>query len=211
MAKKSKGPDLYMVIDVTDLPNTRILYVATLQAAAALGRIRKADNREVIAPPIEGRSFAKLSQEQLQYLFWNTTQTAPSDNYETLCRDMLAAAEALPVDTTPLEDLEREVQRLYPDDATTASLPKAEKKAREPRAPGEPHERPKATSTTGRVWEIADAQIAALCPGISPANVDWKALRTVIVAACEAEGINKATAATQYSKFKASKLSAKAA
>ncbi len=195
---------LYMVIDLTELNSVRICYIAHAKEAAALGRIQKAAGRQVIGPPLEGRGFAKLSLEQLQYLFWNMTQTPPSGDFETLCKACLEAAEKLPLDKTPLEDLEREVRRLYPDESAPTK-PKTDKSPKEPKAPGMPAERPKATSTTGMVWDIADAQFAALCPEITPANVDWKAVRAAIVTACEKEGINSATAATQYSKWRKAK------
>lgn len=51
---------------------------------------------------------------------------------------------------------------------------------------------PSPKGATGKVWEIADAQVAAT-GGVS---------RPAIIAACVAAGINSATAGTQYSKWK---------
>lgn len=56
--------------------------------------------------------------------------------------------------------------------------------------------RPKSGSTTAKVWEIAD-ELRKLNP-----DHDQKALRPLIIAECEANGINPATAATQFSKWK---------
>lgn len=53
--------------------------------------------------------------------------------------------------------------------------------------------------TTARVWAIADAVVEEKGAG------DIKALRATIIATCEAEGINKSTAGTQYSKWKRAK------
>ena len=53
--------------------------------------------------------------------------------------------------------------------------------------------------TTARVWVIADAVAEEQGTG------DIKALRAAIIATCEAEGINKSTAGTQYSKWKRAK------
>jgi hypothetical protein len=192
---------LYIVIDTTTIAEAKVVAVAKLVEAGLIGRIQKASGRTVIAPPLEARGFTNMPVEQLQYLYWNTMQLPPPAEYADLVKAMQAAAELLPVDATPVETLEREVARLYPDEPGQRS-----DKPKEPRAPGEPHERPKGTSTTGRVWEVADAQFAALSPANDATNADWKAIRTAIVAACEAEGINKATAATQYSKWKATKL-----
>lgn len=52
---------------------------------------------------------------------------------------------------------------------------------------------------TARVWAIADAKLAKI--GRAPGKED----RADIIRQCESEGINPATAATQYSKWKRSK------
>jgi len=70
----------------------------------------------------------------------------------------------------------------------------AEKKA--PRVPQEKHNgvsRPSAGTATGNVWAIAEA-IQKRGKGKSPARAD-------VLAACEADGINPATAATQFGKW----------
>lgn len=192
----------YLVIDVTTLPETRIVAITKLRQAEAMGKIQKAKGRRCIAPPLAGAGFSKLEKEQLQYLYWNTTQQTPPEDYGVLIQEMQKLAEAMPLDDTTLESLEHEVQMLYPDEAAPrqASTPSA---PREPRVAGEA---PKATSTTGRVWVIADKVAAD-----NPNNTDWKFLRAIIVNLCKQDGINEATAATQYSKWKAAKLAAKAA
>jgi hypothetical protein len=53
---------------------------------------------------------------------------------------------------------------------------------------------------TARVWAIADPIYEAATD-----KADWKAIRPLIMAACEDAGINKATAGTQYSKWKKTK------
>lgn len=79
-------------------------------------------------------------------------------------------------------------------EAAKASAPtKPEKeKSSEPSAPRKP-------GATKMVWDIADARHSAN-PGL-----DLKALRKLIVAECESQGINAGTAATQFGKWKASK------
>ena len=59
--------------------------------------------------------------------------------------------------------------------------------------------KPKAGSTTGRVWEIADNLYTA------GAEIT-KQLRTSIIDECVRQGINSSTAATQYSKWRKSAL-----
>lgn len=53
--------------------------------------------------------------------------------------------------------------------------------------------RPKAGTKTGRVWEIADAQSE---------NKGAPALRKDVLEECVSEGINQATAATQYGRWR---------
>lgn len=193
----------YMLIDTTVLAETKFLAAGGMNEMAALGRIKKAQGRNVIAPPVEGRGFSTMSKEQLQYLFWNTMHQPPADEYGVLVQALLGIAITMPLDETPLADLEREVARLYPD-SPTVSTPAlaAELNAGVYGQPlKEVPERPKATSTTGKVWEIADRFFTD--------DGDWKTMRGKIMTACESEGINSATAATQYSKWKAAKIAAK--
>ena len=79
-------------------------------------------------------------------------------------------------------------------EAAKASAPTKPEKAKsaEPSAPRKP-------GATKMVWDIADARLAAN-PGM-----DLKTLRKLIVAECEAQGINGGTAATQFGKWKSSK------
>lgn len=181
----------YMLIDVTKVEETRVLLVAPLREVQLHGRIFEAKGRKVIAPPVEGRGFSKLDALSMQYLWWNHTQTPPSEDYATQLNAVLAMVQALPVDPTPEDELAMEVRRLFPDEPTGAkSTQSSEPKA--PKVPGAPPEAPKAGSTTGKVWEIA----TRICP--PGAAID----RTAIIAACKEAGINEATAATQYSKWK---------
>jgi len=174
----------YMLIDTTSVEKTSVLAVAKLPAITLLGKIHQARGKAVIAPPLEGRGFAKLEALQLQYLYWNTCKEAPPEDYNQLVRQCLAKINTILEDITPLEALEREVALLYPESQpapTKASSGEATV--------------PKATSTTGRVWLIADRLLAT-------GSTDRKA----VIAACVAEGINAATASTQYGRWKASKL-----
>lgn len=211
--EKEKGNDmtkekvvLYVLIDVTSLAQTKILTVAPLKEIECLGKIEQATGKQVIAPPLEGRGFSKMDAEQLQYLFWNTTQAPPPEDYAELVKQMLEVAEKCPVNDTPLLSLEKEVKRLYPDEGKKTS--EAKQPGTVSKQPGTPSERPKGTSTTGRVWELGDGVLNGYLP---TSEVEWKDVRGKLMAACEAEGINKATAATQYSKWKGSKLTTVAA
>jgi hypothetical protein len=202
----------YMLIDVTTPETTKLLLVGTLRQVQLHGQILKADGRNVIAPPLEGRGVSRLKMEELQYMLWNTWGKAPIDAKgaalpfgELLAQCLHAAQQVLP-DGTSIELLEAEVAKIAPppeDESEHKPAAKPVKKAT-PRTPQKPGEAPAATSTTGKVWIIADRVLESLSD--ITATTDWKPIREAIIAACESEGINKATAATQYSKYKASKI-----
>lgn len=59
--------------------------------------------------------------------------------------------------------------------------------------------KPRKAGATAKVWEIADVVLTEV------GSEDIKALRAAIMDACITDGINKATAGTQYSKWKKAK------
>lgn len=194
----------YMVLDTTTTEGVKFLAVEILHKASAWGQIYKHQGLTVIAPPLEGRGFAKLDLLQLQYLYWNTFQQTPPADMALLVPHLLAYGEKFPEGEMSVEQLQAIVADLYPNGVTGA--PAVAKAPKEPKAPGTPSERPKANSTTGLVWDICDRELDKMT-----SKDDWKTVRAAIMAACEFDGINPATAATQYSKWKAAKLAVKAA
>lgn len=210
-------PSLYVLIDQTSTQGMRLLAVADLKRVQAIGAIQKANGREVIAPPFDGgRTFSKFDLQRLQYLYWNTFNLTPPDVYQDLIQAIVKGVEAMPVDQTPIDDLEAMVKKLYPDGnyIGAANSVETQEKASEmttgrkaAKASGDTSgaaKTPRGSGTTARVWEIATQCFAEAGGNVSSAE-EWKALRATIMANCEAENINKATAATQYSKWKASK------
>lgn len=194
----------YMLIDVTTVEGTCLRMIGSGLQVELMGKLLKAQGVKVIAPPLEGRGFTKFDLLQLQYLYWNSCNKPPVSDYGNLVIACLTAFEAIPVSEVSVETLKAEVAKLSPpEDETNKTEAKPVKKAAVPRKPGET---PAATSTTGKVWVIAD-RVLASHPSITE-DTDWKPIRNSVIAACESEGINKATAATQYSKFKASKIAA---
>lgn len=195
-------PLKYMLIDVTTVEGTYLRLIGSGLQVELLGQLLKAQGAKVIAPPLEGRGFSKFDLLQLQYLYWNSCSKPPVSDYGELVIACITAFEAMPVSEVSIEELKAEVAKLMPpEDETNKGEAKPVKKAAVPRKPGET---PAATSTTGKVWVIADRVLASHSD--ITATTDWKPIRDAIIAACESEGINKATAATQYSKFKASKI-----
>lgn len=77
---------------------------------------------------------------------------------------------------------------------------KAPKPEKQPRAPAAPSERPKAGTTTARVWEIADGVLHNAKGKIA----DLKQFRAAVIGQCAEEGINSSTASVQFGKWKAS-------
>lgn len=201
----------YMLIDVTTVERTALLMIGSNQQVVLMGRLMKAQGSNVIAPPLEGRGFSKFNLAQLQYLYWNSCHKSPVSDYGELVIACLRAFEAMTASEISIEELEAEVAKLTPEtdefkvEATSAKQP-AKAPVKRTAAPAKPGEAPSATSTTGRVWVIADRVLASR-PDIT-ATTDWKPIRDAIITACESDGINKATAATQYSKYKASKIAA---
>lgn len=187
----------YMLIDVTTVEGTALLTIASdMRNAALLGKLYTARGLTIIAPPLEGRGFSKLDKLPLQYLYWNICQVAPPEDYQELLQSCLEKLNAMPVDLTPIGILEREIAHLCPA-AVSTDIPS---KARvTPSAP----DRPKPTSTTGQVWELADATFNKHYESSTTlSQVDWKTLRTEIISTCKNAGINAATASTQYCKWK---------
>jgi len=187
----------YMLIDITTPEQTRILAIAPLKQVQLLGRLAQAEGKTVIAPPLEARGFSKLERLSLQYLLWNMLQITPSEDYPTNVRNCINAFEKIPVDPTPLADLERRCAALAP--IAEEAAPSAKKPTKEV----DPNHRPRANTTTGLVWEI--------CDRLWEANSRQLPERKEIMEACAKEEINPATAGTQYAKWKASKSHAQVA
>lgn len=207
----------YMIIDVTTPDAVQVLRVAEMENCQLWGWLYQADGKKVIAPPVEGRGFSKLDLLQIQYLYWSLYKKTPPEDYATLVRECLSAVDALPVDRTDTAWLQSEVASKMPDTTMASNAngesvpaPKPQKAPKEPKAPkdpADPNGRPKASSTTGLVWDLADQAYKTVVPEGS-SNPDWKAVRTELARLCAHEGVNSGTMGVQYGKWKASKLAA---
>lgn len=188
---------LYMVIDTTKAEHTVIRAVAPIEQATLIGQTYMLEHpgRTCIAPSLDGRGFAKLDKLALQYLFWNTFQEKPNDDYGQLLKDCLAKALKIPVDTTDLRMLESAKSLADVAVPTDNNKPK---KVSAPKA--EVTAAPKKTSTCGFIWEICDSVLTQIADNTS------KEFRQTVMQRCEAEGINKSTASVQLGRWKDSKL-----
>lgn len=88
-----------------------------------------------------------------------------------------------------------------PSIPSAPGIPSAPKIPSAPRIPSAQPTPPKAGSTTGKVWAIAEQTLL----DYPQATGDLKELRRVVIDACEAEGINPGTAATQFGAWKRAK------
>ena len=190
------GETMYMLIDVTSPETTKILKIANLKCVVLWGHIYKQQGRKVIAPPVEGRGFSKLEKLNLQYLYWDLTQSNPPEDYAELIQNALKAVQAIEKAPESFDKLMSEIKRLGIDleDPTKSTEPKAPKAEKDPSALPE---RPKATSMTGLVWQLADEAFERAGNKLPDRNE--------VIATCEKEGINPSTAAVQWSKWKKAK------
>lgn len=80
--------NLYMVIDVTALNTTQIVFIGSNNASIEFVNTNKKLYKacKLIAPPIAGRSFSKFEKLNLQYLFWNTFNETPLEDYAELVK-----------------------------------------------------------------------------------------------------------------------------
>lgn len=189
---------LYMLLDTS--VTAKVLLVAPLREVQLHARIVASDNPGIrlVAPPVEGRSFAKLSPNELLHLVYELGGT-PHDEYACRVTQALELVQALVPNKTPLDKLEREVKaRNLPEPDLNARdkpapSPKPEKPKKERSTEFQHPSRPKAGTTTGLVWDMADALRAKL--GRIPSGKE-------MIADCEREGLKAGTVSVQFGKWK---------
>lgn len=189
----------YMLIDVTAPEETKLLKISDHTRTILWSHIYRAQGRKVIAPPVAGRGLSKMDQLQLSYFYWNLIQETPPEDYGKLVEKAMLKLAMIPMDDATEGYLMKEINRLGIDlENPTAKTEKAEPKPK--REDNGIPQRPKATTATGLVWQLAD-ELSAKCEGAIPD-------RKELIAACEAEGINPATAQVQFGKWKKARKAA---
>jgi hypothetical protein len=192
---------LYMLLDTS--VTAKVLKVAPLREIQLHARLVAADNPrlKLIAPPVDGRSFAALPVSHLMHLIADLG-LSPREGYEGWVEQALEAVQALTPDTTPLAALEREVTRRgVPEPNLNHPTPKpaAEPKPKKERSTEfKDPTRPKDGTTTGLVWDMADALCLKL--GRIPSGKE-------MIADCDREGIKAGTVSVQFGKWRTWKLS----
>jgi len=193
---------------------TFIAVADSMQKASLIAWNDCADDTSVVLPLESKRFFSTFGVLELLLLYKNHTGLQGDIyNFAGMIKECYELALKLPVDSRSLSELEKKADKLpvippppsipkppiivkY-DGASNGSNPFVE--APKPPSPKNPS-KPSAKGSTGRVWEVADQVHASMGGGLIT-----KEMRTKIISECEAIGINPATAATQFSKWKASK------
>lgn len=188
---------LYAIIDRTKLESIAILKIGNMRRCQLHGALLAAQGRDVIAPPIEGRGFSKLTLEQMQYLYWNTFGRAPLE-FKDMIPELIDHCNTMVPADDSIVALESMVAALVPGVITDPNAPPAAPKTAV---------RPKGTTTTGIIWSICDEVMTELFNGEVPADTQgWKTLRAEASKRSDHEGFHQGTFGVQYGKWKASKM-----
>lgn len=211
-----KSPDLCALVDVTSLDSIAFVKKVSIDKVPLWVKILGMD----------GKLIRKLDSikdlEQLQYLYWNTTQQAPSDNIKELRELLVQSANNLTEDETPSDELMKAIPEEFRESVTksieensimgqgsategtlekgaakkggkkTAAAAKETTKAKE--------EKPKRVKDpTGRPSEGTQTRkVWDIADKLAAKNDDVTPTRAEVVAASEKAGVNKATAGVQY-------------
>lgn len=202
--------ELYIAIDTS---NMRFIAQADQRVLSGLVYIQYPHVNTYLAPADETRTYSKFSHAELKLLYVNTTgfQHEGTD-YNALLQSCRALGLQAPSCEIPLHVLEAQIHSIdHRDEEPRTAMkdfPVAKVKpavAKAERSPSDPSPRPKAGTSTGLVWDIADKVLDEMGGDISAQVLDQKALRKVIIERATAQGINPATVQVQFSKWKASK------
>lgn len=189
----------YMLLDVTG-GGCQLVLVAATKEVQMHARLLVADNprRKLIAPPVEGRGFAKLTVVQLGELI-KSLGASPFGEFEELCQQALKLMLAAPVDQCSIASLEHAIEKRglpepvigWANDPTLAPAPVKAKKERSTEFTDPV--RPKSGTTTGMIWDLCDALQKKL-KQVPTSKEAWSV--------CEAEGVKQGTFSVQFGKWK---------
>jgi len=204
--------------------NLTVPIVCTTAAAAdAWSHLMCGMDDNIILSLNERKGFATFTDLELQILYYNLTRTELTvKEYADKLKSVYEQIKTLPVVDLPASEVEKRFLGPGHDFSTEPVVDKPRRwagkshgfesapvkgKTPSPRAKsstggGDAPVKPRG-GTTARVWEIATKiKEEQFTDGNILDPQDMKALRSAIIAACEAEGINSSTAGTQYSKWK---------
>jgi len=208
-------PELYALVELTSLEAIAFVKRAPLEQVLLWGVIFGMDGRQT------KRLDQITSLEQLQYLYWNTTQTAPSDSLETLTAQCAELAINLPEDTTSVEDLRSQIPpellKSLGQNKGASEMgqggkevsPKGGKKGKAAAAAGaeggeaakevKEAKPKKEKDPNGRPGEgTSTRKVWDIADELAKKNNDVTPTRAAVIEAATAAGVNKATAGVQY-------------
>lgn len=201
----------YMIVEKSPPEKATVLLIATGNRAALLGRLLKAQGRDVVAPPLTTTGLESLPIPVLTNLYWNTCREEPPEELSLLLSNLLSSIKKMPEDFTNIQSLQKQVDKLTVD-ANLRSIPSITqplpidllsdapsseigKTLTQPK-----HQHPKVSGACGAVWDIAEK--------LFKDNDNQIPDRKLVIEACEQANISSSTASTQFWKWKTAKLAA---
>lgn len=213
-------PELYALVDMTTVDGITILKRAPLDRLVLWGVIFG----------MEGRQTKRLdlitSLEHLQYLYWNTTQIAPSEDLQTLKTQCAQLANNMPEDTTSEVDLRSRIPvellqslgnqkgdlKMGQGASTEGALEKGKKSSKKAAKNAAPAEGAtdgaasaetkapkKEKDPTGRPGEgTSTRKVWDIADQLAASNNNVTPTRAAVIEAAVKAGVNKATAGVQY-------------
>lgn len=164
---------------------------ATLLEATSFVDIEWGKDCPAIVAPVEARSFSSLTDGEARTLLRNLTGDCQYADYAKVLQALKNHAQEMPI---PFY----EHSEIMPEKKETPVRVIPPKEVADPVTVINTPKRPKG-GVTLQVWEIADSVFVEGRP--------FNVMRGEIIEACVKAGIDKSTAATQYSKWRASKTS----
>lgn len=201
-------PSFYMIVEKSPPEKATVLLIATGNRAALLGRLLKAQGRDVVAPPLTTTGLESLPIPVLTHLYWNTCREEPPEELPLLLANLLSSIKKMPEDFTNIQSLQKKVDKLtvdanlrsipsIPSDLLSdpQSIPSSEigKTLTQPKP-----QHPKTSGSCSAVWGIAEKMFKD--------NNNQIPDRKLVIEACEQSGISSSTASTQFWKWKKAKL-----
>jgi hypothetical protein len=146
----------------------------------------------------------RFTDYELKLIYLNTTgDELKTNNREQILQTVGYTIQRATPDTRDLEGLMTTLGRAL---GAIDPLPQPEKPGKKSTQSGaaKPVSRPKAGTTTGNVWDACDWWLSE-----NPAmSINDKEFRTGLIKVCIENGINEATASTQFGKWKKHQLNA---
>lgn len=196
----------YMVVEKSPPEKATVLLIATGNRAALLGRLLKAQGRDVVAPPLTTTGLESLPIPVLTNLYWNTCREEPPEELSLLLSNLLSSIKKMPEDFTNIQSLQKQVDKLTVD-ANLRSIPSITQPLPIDLLSDAPsseigktltHQHPKVSGACGAVWDIAEK--------LFKDNNNQIPDRKLVIEACEQANISSSTASTQFWKWKTAKL-----